>query len=92
MGSLNFLLTTNDDIADDSILFIFLLGGLVCFFVLASFKGDVFFLGGGGLVCFNFSEVTPFDENNGEKYHLERQRFIPQTVKKIDVYQETMGS
>ena len=51
-----------------------------------------FFLGGGGLVCFNFSEVTPFDENNGEKYHLERQRFIPQTVKKIGVYQETMGS
>ena len=39
----------------------FFFGGLVCFFVLTSFKGDVFFFLA-GLVCFNFSEVTPFDK------------------------------
>ena len=53
MRSLNFLLTTNDDIADDSILFILFLWRVgVFFFVLTSFKGDVFFFGGGRVGVF----------------------------------------
>ena len=51
MGSLNFLLTTNDDIADDSILFIFFFGRVgvfFCFDILQRWR--FFFLGEGWCV------------------------------------------
>ena len=51
MGSLNFLLTTNDDIADDSILFIFFFGRVGVFFCFDILQRWRFFFWGGEGWC-----------------------------------------